>query len=211
MRDSGIGMSAAQRQRLFQPFDRLGRERSDVPGTGIGLVLTRELIEAMGGALEVRTQEGRGSEFTFALPAAAARTEPPPAPSALVRRPEVRGHVLAVEDDPVNAVLLHGVFARRPSITLEVAATGSAALAAARRRTPDLLLLDLHLPDRPGLDVLRELRERDELAVPCIVVSGSSLPADAGAARAACAQAFLRKPLDVDTLLATVDSLLPSD
>jgi signal transduction histidine kinase/CheY-like chemotaxis protein len=206
--DTGMGMSPTQRAALFEPFNRLGREASGIPGTGIGLVLTRELVEAMGGKLEVDSEPGRGSEFWFALPATAGAVPPPAPPRALVSRPDLRGRVLAVEDNPVNAVLLQSFFAWRPGVELVIAASADEALALARQSPPDLLLLDLFLPDRPGLDLLQELREREGLSTPCIVVSASAMPSDVEAARDAGIDLYLTKPLDVDRLLHAVDTLL---
>ncbi|MGC4075483.1 MAG: ATP-binding protein [Rubrivivax sp.] len=206
--DTGLGMSQEQRAALFEPFNRLGREASGIPGTGIGLVLTRELVEAMGGTLEVDSEPGRGSEFWFALPAAAGAVAPPAPPRALVSRPDLRGRVLAVEDNPVNAVLLQSFFAWRPSVELVIAASAAEALVLAREAPPDLLLLDLFLPDRPGLELLRELRDSEGVSPPCIVVSASAMPADVEAARDAGIDLYLTKPLDVDRLLHAVDTLL---
>ncbi|WP_242478041.1 PAS domain-containing hybrid sensor histidine kinase/response regulator [Rubrivivax gelatinosus] len=206
--DTGLGMSQAQQKSLFEPFNRLGRESSGIPGTGIGLVLTRELVEAMGGTLEVRSEPGCGSEFGFALPAAASQAPPPAPPRALQSRDDLRGRVLAVEDNPVNAVLLQSFFNWRPGVELSIAGSAAEALELARRSAPDLLLLDLFLPDRPGLELLREMRERDGLAMPCIVISASALPSDIEAARNAGVDLYLTKPLDVDRLLHAIDTLL---
>lgn len=208
VRDTGLGMSPAQLAALFEPFNRLGREASGIPGTGIGLVLTRELVEAMGGSLEVSSEPGRGSEFRFVLPAAASTAALPAPPRALVARPELRGRVLAVEDNPVNAVLLQSFFAWRPGVELRIAANAAEALALALAAPPDLLLLDLFLPDRPGLDLLRELRAEHGQQTPCIVLSASAMPADLLAAREAGIELYLTKPLDVDRLLNAVDALL---
>lgn len=206
--DTGLGLTAEQQAALFEPFNRLGRESSGIPGTGIGLVLTRELVEAMGGRLEVRSEPGRGSEFWFSLPAAAAAAAPAAAPRALESRPELRGRVLAVEDNPVNAVLLQSFFAWRPGVELRIAASAAEALEMAREAAPDLLLLDLFLPDRPGLELLRELRDTQGLSTPCIILSASAMPSDVEAAREAGIDLYLTKPLDVDRLLHAVDTLL---
>ena len=208
VRDSGIGMSEAQLQRLFQPFDRLGRESSGIPGTGIGLVLTRDLVAAMGGTLEVSSAPDAGSEFRFALPRCQPTAQAPQTVDPLVARPEIRGRLLAVEDDAVNAVLLRSVLAWRPSVEIEIAATAGEALRLAAQRAPDLLLLDLQLPDRGGLELWRELRERHAVTAPCIVLSASATPEEQAAARCAGVVRYLTKPLDVDQLLGAVDEAL---
>jgi PAS domain S-box-containing protein len=159
--DDGIGMDAAQLRRLYQPFDRLGRENSAVEGTGIGLVITRNLVEMMGGSLSVHSQPGVGSRFTVELSAAAAdcagnpRGAPADSPQT---RADVRGCVLYIDDDEVNRMLMTAFFDLRPRVRLELAADGQAGIAAARLHRPDLILIDMRLPDMDGTDVLHAIR-----------------------------------------------------
>ena len=157
--DTGRGLHPDHLDRLFEPFDRLGAEQSTIEGTGIGLTLSRGLAHAMSGRIEVESVLGEGSVFSLVLP----RTQPVAddlAPAEVVARP-VAGHdvdVLYVEDNPANQALMTRIARLRPGATLRLASTGAAGTAAARERTPDLVLLDLHLPDIQGDEVLGRLR-----------------------------------------------------
>lgn len=211
--DTGLGMDPAQRQRLFQPFDRLGREASSVQGTGIGLVISRRLTELMGGRLEVTSEAGVGSRFSIVLPAAteaatghtedAGHAGGPPAGHP------VRGRVLYIEDNDVNALLVSEYLAMLPGVTLETALTGLSGVALAHQRPPDLILVDLNLPDITGYDVLSRLRESAALAqVPCVAVTAAALDEDRQAAIEAGFDACWTKPLSLRDFLSGVREYL---
>ena len=161
--DGGRGIAAPDLARIFEPFERLGAERGPVEGTGIGLTLVRQLVERMAGQVEVHSTPGVGSEFVVWLPeagtpaAAVARgdTPAPPAHALTAARPFV---VLCVEDNPVNLQLVRELIALRPSIVLHTTENGLDAVALAPEVVPDLVLLDMHLPDIDGSEVLRRLR-----------------------------------------------------
>ncbi len=211
VRDTGLGLSDEQRAALFQPFNRLGRENSGLPGTGIGLVISQRLAEMMGGSLRAEGQDGPGACFVLRLPAAgeaaaspaAARAEEPAPPQAGPHR-----RVLYVEDNPLNADVMRGILEQRPGLELEVATTAQAGLKALRERPPALLLLDWQLPDGDGLTLLGRLRELGTAPPPVIVVSANAQPEQIALAETAGAQHYLTKPLDVRELLALVDELL---
>jgi PAS domain S-box-containing protein len=211
VRDTGLGLTPAQRAELFQPFNRLGREHSNLPGTGIGLVISQRLAEMMGGSLRAdAVAEGPGACFVLRLPAAASEApgalDPNPEPAA---QPHVgpRQRLLYIEDNPLNAEVMRGILEQRPGIELEVASSVQAGLNALRERLPALLLLDWQLADGDGLDVLHGLREAGR-SLPIVVVSANAQPEQIAAARAAGAQHYLTKPIDVRELLALVDELL---
>jgi CheY-like chemotaxis protein len=210
--DNGIGMTPQQQAALFQPFNRLGREKAGIPGTGLGLVIARDLVQAMGGRLAVRSATGQGSEFMVDLLAADAGQPTPADPargSDLRVRVDVTGRVLCVEDDPASRELISSVLDQRPGIQREIVQTGAACIAAARRQWPNLLLLDLRLPDMPGLDVLKVLRQLNpHLPLQCLVVSADGAADDVAASRAAGADAHLAKPIDPGRLLPIIDRLL---
>ena len=207
--DTGLGMTAEQLERLFQPFNRLGRERLGVEGTGIGLVIAKRLAELMGGSLHARSQPGEGSVFTLVLPA----------PRRAQTGPDVLGsdgdadeelysarRVLYIEDNLTNVELMRGMLANRPQIELSVAHNGRDGIAAARQRPPHLILLDIGLPDIDGLQVLRLIRDDPRLArVPVIVVSADTSEDRVDAALTGGASDFLAKPLDLHALLHSVD------
>ena len=228
----GIGISAEQSAALFQPFNRFGAENPAIAGHGLGLVITKHLLGLMGCSLAVNSEPGQGSQFSFLMPVAeghaaaqaagglAAHPQAEVTASTGSTAPQARvaaqvaaqaaaqacGHVLYVEDDEVNAVLMAAVLGMRPQLTLHVAATGAQALAAARARRPDLLLLDMHLPDTNGIDVLAALRTIDGLAaVPAIMVSAGASQQDIARALASGFASYWTKPLDVDRTLAELD------
>jgi signal transduction histidine kinase/CheY-like chemotaxis protein len=212
VRDNGPGLTPAQQQQLFQPFNRLGAERSRVQGTGLGLVITRHLVESMGGSLSVHSEVGQGSCFTVDLPGSAL-PEPaatsPPAPVVMRLDTGRHWHVLYTEDDPVNALLMQAVLARLPGVVLHVAPTGQAALALAEHQVPDLLMLDMSLPDMDGRELLGRLRRDPRLAaVPAVAVSAEAMPDEIRRTLAAGFDDYWTKPLDIIKLPTALQTLL---
>jgi signal transduction histidine kinase/CheY-like chemotaxis protein len=215
VQDTGLGMDKAQCAALFQPFNRLGRESSGVEGTGIGLVISSNLLERMGGRLEAQSEPGVGSTFTLQLPAApTGASVAMPAPrtaSAIGMRHGVRGSVLYIDDNEVNRVVMEALLMKRPDVQLRLAADGRTGLAMAQAEPPDLVLLDIRLPDMDGFEVLRALRAVENLRnTPCVAVSAGAMPDEIAQAAAAGFDAYLTKPLDVSVLLAEVDRRLSS-
>lgn len=210
--DEGPGLTPAQAERLFQPFERLGREGSGVEGAGIGLALSRRLAEAMGGTLSLRPRPAPGACFVLRLPAIAevagggrgsrAATDDDGAGYA-------RRLVHYVEDNETNVLLMQGMLAQRPQIELTVSPLGLDALTAVRARRPDLILLDMHLPDVDGLELLRHFKHDDETAaVPVLVLSADATQERIEDAIAEGAAGYLPKPIDLAALLAAVDEIL---
>lgn len=207
VRDTGLGLDAAQLAQLFEPFNRLGRERGLVEGTGIGLVISRRLALLMGGELRVASEPGLGSSFTLALPAddgARRVAEAPPAAAepAVTGLPPQRIHY--VEDNPLNFEIMRAALAQFHGLVLEHSTTGQQCLDQLTdegRPRPDLLLLDLHLPDIEGLALLKRLKADPATAgLPVVVVSADAMDASIDAAMAAGALEFLTKPIDVARL-----------
>jgi PAS domain S-box-containing protein len=209
--DTGLGMTPEQLAQLFQPFNRLGRERSSLEGTGIGLVISQRLAELMGGALRARSTAGQGSSFILTLPRA---ERPDTAPAGLdePRSTSSDYHqrtVHYVEDNETNVEVMRGILSRRPQVNLEVSVTGLDGLASIRARRPDLILLDMHLPDIDGMELLRHLKADQGTAdIPVVVVSADALSTQIDAAMKAGAQQYLTKPVSVAQLLAVVDAVL---
>ncbi len=211
--DTGAGIPHDRRARLFTPFDRLGAETSPVEGTGLGLALSKRLVEAMGGTIGFDDAEGGGSLFWVEL----AETMSPDARAGLdaSRAPTPagaprRGTVLYIEDNPSNLRLVERVLAEQAAIRFIPAMQGRLGLSLAREHRPDLILVDLHLPDISGEDVLREIRSDPLLArTPVIVLSADATPGQVRRMVAAGARAYLTKPLDVRQLLTHIDQALP--
>jgi signal transduction histidine kinase len=204
--DTGRGMTAAQMAALFQPFNRLGAEASGVEGTGLGLVIARQLVDAMQGRLNVSSEPGVGSTFTITLPLAKAmqlRERESPAPGLPTPRliPGAPRRVLYVEDNPVNQMLMREVLRRQPGVELEIDSDGPAALERALRWRPQLVLLDLDLPGMSGYEVLRRLRGDPVTAdIPCVVVSAFAHGPEIQQALDQGCVAYLTKPFEVAKL-----------
>ena len=211
--DTGMGLSAEQQAHLFEPFNRLGAERTGVEGTGIGLVIVRKLLEAMQGRLEVRSQRGQGSSFIAWVPKAEV-AHPAIADAAgagaahLAARPagKTELRVLYAEDNDINAELVLEVLKLRPGCLVRVATSGAETLAMAREQAPDLFLLDMHLGDMSGFELTRRLQEEPALRdVPRVAFSADAMPDQIHRARDQGFSGYLTKPLDVAALLACVD------
>jgi PAS domain S-box-containing protein len=211
--DTGPGIPAEMMDRLFLPFERLGAERTSVEGTGIGLSISKRLVELMGGEIGAESQIGRGSTFWVELePAESPEERAEPAAESTPEVPvgsDGERTVLYVEDNLSNLRLVERILARRPTARLITAMQGGLALDLAREHRPDLILLDVHLPDIDGGEVLRRLREdpatRD---IPVVAVSAEATPRKIERFLAAGARAYLTKPLDVKQFLEVVDEAL---
>jgi CheY-like chemotaxis protein len=208
--DDGLGMTDEQQQRLFTPYDRLGREGSGVAGTGIGLVLARQLVELMGGRLEVRSVAGQGTQLRIELPQAdASETNTAFGNTQATAGLEGTGLVLYVEDEPVNRLLVEQALEGCIGLELITAEDGAGALALVRERRPDLVLLDMHLPDMNGLQVMSALRGNPATSgIPVVMLSASALAPDIDFARASGAVEYWTKPIDIKKLRAGVRRLL---
>jgi hypothetical protein len=212
--DSGRGIDAAQLASLFEPFNRLGAEREGIEGTGIGLVIVKSLVERMGGRLRVSSRPGVGSEFEVRLPGtvgaqaqAAAETSHP----AGTAEPADAGRrsVLYIEDNPVNALIVQEMLARRPHVELRLAGDGASGLAAVAHQRPHLVLLDMQLPDMDGLEVLSRLRAVPAgRGLPVVAVSANAMPEHIKRALAAGLDDYWTKPLDGAQFLRRLDGLL---
>jgi PAS domain S-box-containing protein len=211
--DTGEGIAPPKLALLFQPFERLGAERSGVEGTGLGLAISRGLAEAMGGAVGVRSEVGRGSTFWVELAITdALSTRTIADTSRLVSpggSPDTRGVVLYIEDDPSNVRLMSRVLERRPGVRLCHAPDGQSGLAAAAKQRPDLIFLDLHLPSVSGEEVLRRLRQDVALKdIPIIVLTADATADQARRLRGAGAFEYMTKPLEIGEVLRLVDDRL---
>lgn len=220
--DQGPGLDAAQLTRLFQPFERLGQERGQVQGTGLGLVISQRLVQAMGGDLHVESTVGQGSSFIIELLAesaveAADRVGPAQTRFEALTLDSVEpgcpsGHrycAFYVEDNPVNVVLMEAVMAHAPNWELQSADCGADAhtrLTQPAGLQPDLLLLDAHLPDCHGIDLLAEIRARHPhlAAVPAVMLTADAMPEDRQASLEAGFVAHWTKPIDIDRVIHTL-------
>ncbi|MBC7727770.1 MAG: response regulator, partial [Microbacteriaceae bacterium] len=203
----------AQMAELFQPFNRLGRELTTTEGTGIGLVISRRLAELMGGTLDAESVAGVGATFVLRLPLARLPAPKPgasPPPADDIDRYRHRT-VHYVEDNETNVEVMRGILAQRPQVTLAVSTLGLDGLTAIRSQRPDLILLDMHLPDVDGLELLRQLQRDPACAdIPIVVVSADATPTRIAEALAAGARHYLTKPLSLTSFLGVLDDMLES-
>ena len=217
VRDTGVGLAADQLAQLFQPFNRIGKEATAEEGSGIGLVMTKRLLEAMGGVIGVDSVVGEGSTFWVELPLATApqlaqhasaleiRARPPVAHGTPLRT------LLYVEDNPANLELVEQLIRRRPELRLLSAADGNIGLEMARVHVPDLILMDINLPGISGLEALKKLRLDPSTAhIPVVAVSANAMPHDIERCIAAGFFDYVTKPIRVDRFMAVLDEALMS-
>ncbi|TMJ14103.1 MAG: PAS domain S-box protein [Bacillati bacterium ANGP1] len=210
--DTGPGITPEKLKLVFTPFERLGIEQTGIEGTGLVLALSKRLGEAMGGTLGVESAVGRGSTFWVEL----SQTDSPvdriertgaPLPGKVDLDASKKAQIiLYIEDNLSNLKLIQRLLAHRPEVRLVPAMQGRLGLDLAREHRPALILLDLHLPDIPGDEVLQRLQADPETRqIPVVVISADATPGQVDRLLAAGARAYLTKPLDVKTLLAVLE------
>ncbi len=219
VRDSGLGLSPDKLAQLFQPFNRLGQEGGVEEGTGIGLVVSKRLVELMGGSIVAASQEGVGSVFSVELPASLAddldhaSVLPDPAGSPAQVPAPATGlplrTVLCVEDNPANLLLIARLLARRPDLRLISAKDGRGGIELARTIRPDVILMDINLPGMSGLTALRILADDPSTApIPVVAISANAMPRDIDRGLAAGFFRYLTKPIRVGEFMLTLDQAL---
>ncbi len=217
VRDTGAGLPPEKLAQLFQPFNRLGQEHGAEQGTGIGLVMSKRLVELMGGVLEVESTVGVGSVFSWELDAAAAPeldAKPgEPEPAAVARAQAQPGAplrtLLYVEDNPANLKLVEQLIARRPTLRLLTAVDGNQGIQLARAHQPDVILMDINLPGISGIEALKILRDDPATArIPVVALSANAMPRDIEKGLAAGFVSYLTKPIKVNEFMKALDAAL---
>jgi PAS domain S-box-containing protein len=212
--DDGPGIAAENIPRLFIPFDRIGAERSEVYGTGLGLTVTKALIEAMDGSLRVESTVGGGSTFSLWLPSADSPafqsiSDPLPGSPPLGATRQDRAAVLCVEDNADNMALIEALLGGDARYALLKAADCDEGLRLARREHPALILLDVMLGEVSGLDVLAALKSDPATAgIPVVVLSADANHEHISDALAAGAISYLTKPLELGAFYRAIDEAL---
>jgi PAS domain S-box-containing protein len=204
VRDTGAGLTPEKLTQLFQPFNRLGQESSAEEGTGIGLVMSKRVVELMGGVIGVESTVGVGSVFWFELGTATApqlavnRAEPKAVAEVRVRYGAPLRTLLYVEDNPANLKLVEQLVARRPDLRLLSAINGKLGIELARRNQPEVILMDINLPGMSGIEALKILREDQATAhIPVIAISANAMPRDIEKGLQAGFFWYLTKPIKV--------------
>jgi signal transduction histidine kinase/ActR/RegA family two-component response regulator len=214
VQDTGVGLSHEQLGHLFEPFNRLGQENGAQEGTGIGLVLTRRLVEMMGGEIAVQSSAGVGSVFSIELDAAVpqALATPLPAVAGAPRPGPAPGGqhlVLYVEDNPANLKLVEEIVRLRADLRLISAPDARLGIDLARAHQPEIILMDLNLPGMSGLEALQVLREDpDTAAIPVIALTANAMPRDVERGLAAGFFRYLTKPINIPMFNEAIDSTL---
>jgi CheY-like chemotaxis protein len=214
VRDTGAGLPQDMLLQLFQPFNRLGRERSTEEGTGIGLVMSKRLVELMGGTIGVDSTVGAGSVFWFELnsadePQLGDLVEPVVIPTPRVREGAPLRTLLYVEDNPANLKLVEQLIARRPDMRLLSARDGNLGIQLARANQPEVILMDINLPGISGIEALKILREDPLTAhIPVLALSANAMPRDIEKGLQAGFFRYLTKPIKVTEFMDTLEIAL---
>jgi PAS domain S-box-containing protein len=206
--DSGRGINPAAIDRLFTPFERLGAERGDVSGTGLGLALSKRLVELMGGTIAAESELGRGSVFHISLAGAEAPSGDDDVPD-VADAPEITATVLYIEDNLANLRLVERILMRVGNIEVLSAMQGNIGLELAQTHRPDLILLDLHLPDMSGEDVAAALMEADATReIPIVILSGAAHASQRQRLLDRGVLAYLTKPFKVAEMIDVVEQVV---
>jgi PAS domain S-box-containing protein len=213
--DTGEGLSAEKLAQLFQPFNRLGQEAGPEEGTGIGLVVSKRLVELMGGEIGAQSTVGVGSVFWIALKSAAtpqltAAAVESSAVAQMQVHPDLSARtVLYVEDNPANLMLVENLIARRPGIRLLSARDGASGIGIARTARPDVILMDINLPGISGIEALRILAKDPVTAlIPVIALSANAMPRDIVKGLEAGFFRYLTKPIKINEFMDTLEAAL---
>lgn len=216
--DTGQGLTAEQQARLFVAFERLNADQSAIEGTGIGLALSKRLVELMGGEIGVDSSPGSGSTFWVRLPLAEGQADEPDSTSTATAGNNLHtaGHqqwdVVCIEDNPANLRLIGRILSMRDDIRLLTANAPALGLELVRAHRPALILLDINLPDMDGYAVMRCLREDEATRdIPVLAISANAMPADLARGKAAGFADYLTKPIDVHKLMQVVGAILNPD
>jgi CheY-like chemotaxis protein len=213
--DTGQGLTPSELGQLFQPFNRLGREADVKEGTGIGLVVTKQLVEMMGGRIHVESTVGVGTRFTIDLRLSKVQVVDPALlePAVAARAPESLGApvrtLLYVEDNPDNLDLIEHILSDRPDLHLLTAQAGELGMELALKHQPALILMDLNLPGITGTDAMKRLRADPATAhIPIIALSANAMPQDIKKAIEAGFSGYITKPFEIPQLLEGLDAAL---
>jgi signal transduction histidine kinase/CheY-like chemotaxis protein len=207
--DTGPGIEPARHDQLFQPFERLGADTSAVEGTGLGLALSKQLVERMGGSIGFDSTPGQGTTFWIDLPAAETPAQPdgPEERREIDQKPTAGISLLLIEDNLANLRVVEAMLRLRPGITILPAMQGGLGIDLAREHRPDVIVLDLHLPDLPGREVLHRLQaDPVTRGIPVVIASADASQGRIRQLRDEGAFDYITKPLDLHDFLAVVDA-----
>jgi CheY-like chemotaxis protein len=211
--DTGAGIPGEYHSQMFEPFNRLGRETDGSEGSGIGLAITKQIAEILGGVIGFKSQEGIGSSFWVDLPISPNetiekigerrkidRTTPTHEPG------DARQRILYVEDNASNLQLMEELLGTIGNFTMTSAANGPLALEMVREDPPDLILLDINLPEMDGFEVLKRLQDDPNTKdIPVIAVTAAAMPAEVERGLSAGFKEYITKPIDIANVLRAIE------
>ncbi|MDP3394746.1 PAS domain S-box protein [Sediminibacterium sp.] len=211
--DNGWGIEEKDLERIFIPFERIGAEKTNVEGTGLGLAVVKQLIDIMGGKVGVKSKPGEGSTFWIELQQCQNQLDIIQEEATLNQHAVIHdqtGTVLYIEDNMPNIELVKEIMeTKRKGISLVIHMHGNGALEKAVEVKPTLILLDLNLPDKHGKDILVELKENDTTKnIPVIVISADAMPNQISNLKALGAKNYLTKPIEIKSFLAAIDDII---
>ncbi len=216
--DTGVGIPLDKQNRIFSAFDRLGAECGTIEGSGIGLVITKQLIEAMNGSIGFSSEAHKGSRFwvDFPIHDIAHTTDEIPlsqTQNAAILSPthNTQPIILCIEDNPVNMKLIHRILAKNGDYRIIEASTGAEGIRLAKREKPNLILTDINLPDMNGYQILATLQENPQTQqIPVIALTADAMKEDIERAKRAGFSGYVTKPIDIPALFALINPLLPA-
>lgn len=207
--DTGKGLSSEQQKQLFKPFERMGAEFTKIKGTGIGLTITQQLINMMGGVAGVESAEGKGSNFWIEL-VLGDEQEPTQSESEqesrTIRKTQQCKNIVYVEDDPVNAHLMAEIINKMSNHHLVIARTGNEGLKLILEQLPDVVLLDLGLPDMDGYELLEKMRAHPKAKkIPVIAMTAKAMMEDIERGERAGFYDYIVKPARAAEIFKSID------
>ena len=218
VKDTGAGIEPEKQELLFQPFNRLGAELSEIEGTGIGLIITKQLVELMGGSIGFFSEQNRGSEFWVSIPIEERRIQARNETGNQQKEISMRGtksnntahkSILYVEDNPANLRLVTQLLGRLPNLKLYTANNAESGLKLIDETRFDLVLMDINLPDMNGLTAMREIRSNNKFdSMPIAAVSANAMPDEIQQALNAGFDSYITKPIDISHFMVEIDNLL---
>lgn len=221
VQDTGRGIPADKRKHMFEPFNRLSAENSNIEGSGVGLVITKRLVEMMSGSIDYTSVENEGTVFWIELPTSCPeglalphliKDEPQPASTELHLRLQQPLEVLYIEDNTTNIRLMRQIAERFEMINLDIADEPFTGVFKARQKQPDLIILDINLPGMDGFEVLSVLKADPRTqAIPVIALSANAMPHDIERGKEADFVDYLTKPIQLDQFVATLNELFSSN